>query len=57
MFDTKTLSDNDKRIKQILSQYTRASTKRKVQHRKNLDKSSKPLGTSLNEIKLTNTSK
>ena len=72
VFDTKTLSDNDKKeLNKILSQYPRsrqpmgrpviktlrASTKRKVQHRKNLDKSSKPLGTSLNEIKLTNTSK
>ena len=55
VFDTKTLSDNDKKeLNKILSQYTRASTKRKVQHRKNLDKSSKPLGTSLNEKILIN---
>ena len=69
VFDTKTLSDNDKKeLNKILSQYPRsrqtmgrpviktlpASTKRKVQHRKNLDKSSKPLGTSLNEKILIN---
>ena len=71
VFDTKTLSDNDKEelneeLNKILSQYTqtslprssqtmgrpviktlRASTTRKVQHRKNLDKSIKPPGTAI----------